>query len=54
VLGLSAGDVGADAASTELAPVLVVVVAAVGDQAPRPLPRSAHFAAHRRDSLDQR
>jgi hypothetical protein len=54
VLGLAAGDVGGDPASTELAPVLVVVVAAVGDQSPRPLPWSAHFAAHRWDALDQR
>jgi hypothetical protein len=29
-------------------------VAAVGDQSPRPLPWSAHFAAHRWDALDQR
>jgi hypothetical protein len=54
VFGLAAGDVGADAASAELAPVLVVVVAAVGDDAFGSLARPADLAAHRRHPLDQR
>jgi hypothetical protein len=54
VVGLPASDVGGDPASAELAPVLVVVVAAVGDQPLGPAPWPADLAAHGRDPLDQR
>ena len=54
VLGLAAGDLGADAAPPELAPVLVVVVAAIGDDTAGSLSRSPDLAAHRWDALDQR
>src|SRR5213592_4610107 len=54
VLGLAAGDLGADAKSAELAPVLVVVVAAIGDDTTGSLARTADLAAHRRHPLDER
>ena len=54
VLGLSASDLRGDAAPAELAPVHVVVVAAVGGHTLRALPRPADRAAHRRHPLDQR
>jgi hypothetical protein len=47
VLGLTAGDLGANAASVELAPVLVVVVAVIGSDEVGPLARPADRAAHR-------
>jgi hypothetical protein len=52
--GLAAGDLGADAASAKLAPVLVVVVATVGGDPVGPSTRAADLAADRRDALDQR
>jgi hypothetical protein len=54
VRGLAAGDLGLDAARPELAPVLVVVVAAVGGQTIGASPRPADLAAHRWHPLDQR
>src|SRR5438034_8408178 len=54
VLGLAAGDLGADAATAELAPVLVVVVAAIGDDTFGSLARPADLAAPGRHPLDQR
>jgi len=54
VLGLAAGDLGADAASAQLAPVLVVVVAAVGGDALWTSARTADLATHRRDALNKR
>ena len=54
MFGLAAGDVGADAAPTQFAPVLVVVVATVGDHALGSLARSADLAAHLRHPLDER
>jgi hypothetical protein len=44
VFGLTAGDLGADAAAAELAPVLVVVVAAVGGDSLRPPTRATDLA----------
>jgi hypothetical protein len=54
VLGLPAGDLWLDPAATELAPVLVVVVAAIGRDPLGPLSRPTNLAAHRRDPLDER
>jgi hypothetical protein len=54
VLGLAAGDLGLDPSSAELAPILVVVVAAVGGDPLRPPTRAADLAAYRRHALDQR
>ncbi len=54
VLGLAAGDLGFDAALAELAPVLVVVVAAVGGDPVGPPARPADLAAHRRHAVEQR
>lgn len=54
VLGLAAGDLRCDSSLPELAPVLVVVVAAVGGHPLRAAARSADLAAHGRDTLDQR
>jgi hypothetical protein len=54
VLGSAASDLRFDAAGTELAPILVVVVAAVGGDAVGPPARSADLAAYRRDALDER
>lgn len=54
MLGLTTGDLGLDLARAELAPVLVVVVAAVGGD---PLGASAwpaDLAAYWRDALDER
>jgi hypothetical protein len=53
VLGLTTSDLGGDAASAEFAPVLVVVVAAVGRDSDRSPARPTDSAAHRRDSLEQ-
>jgi hypothetical protein len=53
VLGLATSDVGADAAAAELAAVLVVVVAAVGDDTLGSLARPADLAAHLRHALNQ-
>ena len=54
MLGLTASDLGLDLAGAELAPVLVVVVAAVGGDPLRPSAWPAWLAAHRRDTLDER
>lgn len=54
VPGLTAGDLRCDPAPAELAAVLVVVVAAVGEHALRPSARASDSAAHWRHSLDQR
>src|SRR5262249_14810348 len=54
MLGLATRDLGRDPASAELAAVLVVVVAAVGEHAVGSLAWPADLAAHRRHPLDQR
>ena len=53
VLGLAAGDDRLDSSLPDEAAVLVVVVAAVGDQHLRPPPRSPDTATHRRDTVEQ-
>ena len=53
VLGLAAGDHRLGAALPEEAAVLVVVVAAVGEQRARSAARAARTAAHRRDAVEQ-
>jgi hypothetical protein len=53
VLGLAASDQRLDAALPDEAAVLVVVVAAVGDQRPRPASRSADPAANGRHPVEQ-
>jgi hypothetical protein len=53
VLGAAAGDDGLDPAALELAAVLVVVIAAVGDHAVGAKPGAADLAAHRADAVDQ-
>ncbi len=52
VLALAASDDGLDAALPDQATVLVVVVAAIGDQRPRPTSRSADPAADRRHPVE--
>jgi hypothetical protein len=54
VCGLAAGDLVGDAAPAELAPVLVVVVAAVGGDALGTTAWPADLAAHGWHSLDER
>ena len=54
VLCLPAGDLGADAAAAELAAVLVVVIAAVGEQPLGALAGPPRPAGHRSDSIEQR
>ena len=54
MLGLATGDLRFDAAGSELAPVLVVVVAAVGGDPVGPSAWPADLAANRRDTLDER
>jgi hypothetical protein len=54
VLGLAASNLGSDPAGAELAPVLVVVVAAVSGDAIRPPAGPADLATDGRDALDQR
>jgi hypothetical protein len=54
VLGLAARDLGRDPKLPELTPILVVVVAAVGEHARGPSARASDSATHRRHSLDQR
>lgn len=54
VSGLAAGDLRLDPSLPELAPVLVVVVAAVCGHSLGPPARAADLAAHRRDTLDER
>jgi hypothetical protein len=53
VLGLAAGDDRLDAALPDVAAVVVVVVAAVGDQRPRPASWTADAAADGRHSVEQ-
>jgi hypothetical protein len=53
VLGLAAGDDRLDAALPDEASVLVVVIAAVGDQRPRSSSWPADAAAHRRNAVEQ-
>ena len=53
VFGLAASDQRLDAALPDEPPVLVVVVAAVGDQHPRPASWAANSAAHRRHAVEQ-
>jgi hypothetical protein len=53
VLRLTTGDFGLDAAPAELAPILVVVVAAVSGDPVGPPARTTGLAAHRRHPLDQ-
>jgi hypothetical protein len=54
VFGLAASDLRLDPSSAQLAPVLVVVVAAVGSDPVGSTARSTDLAAHRWDALDQR
>lgn len=54
VLGLAACDLGAHASASQLAAVLVVVVASVGEHTLGPFARPADLAAHRRNALDKR
>ncbi len=54
MLGLAAADLGFDPTGAELAPVLVVVVAAVGRNPLRSSARSTDLAAHRWDAVDER
>ncbi len=54
VFGLAAGDLGLDPSGAELAPVLVVVVAAVGGDPVGPPAGPADLAAYRWDAFDER
>ena len=54
VRGLATADLWSDPAPAQLAPVLVVVVTAVGAETIRPSPRLARLAAHGRHPLEQR
>jgi len=54
VFGLAAGDLRFDPAGTELAPVLVVVIATVGGDPVGSSTRPADLAAHGRNAVDQR
>ena len=54
VLGPAAGDLRADPAPAELAPVLVMVVAAVGGEAIGPASRPTRLAAYRRHAIEER
>lgn len=54
MVGLAASDVGGDAASSEFASILVVVVAAIGDDAVGALSRPPDRAPHWRHSFEQR
>ncbi len=54
VVGLAPRNLGADAAPAQLAPVLVVVIGAIGEQPLGPLPRAATLARDRLDAVDQR
>ena len=53
VFGLATSDHGFDAALPDESAVLVVVVAAVGDQRPRPASGSADAASYRRHAVEQ-
>jgi len=54
MLGLAAGDLGCDPEPAQQAPVLVVVVAAVGGEALRATTRAADTAAHGRHTIQER
>lgn len=54
VLGLAARDHGLDASLPDLAAVLVMVVAAVGEQPVGAAARAANEAAYRRHSVEER
>ena len=54
VLGLATGDLGLDPSGAELAPILVVVVAAVGGDPVGATAGSADFAADWWDAFDER
>ncbi len=54
VLGLAPRDLGPDPSVSELTPVLVVVVAAIGGNPVGPSPRTPDATAYRRDPLDER
>jgi hypothetical protein len=54
VRGPATGDLGCDAAAAQLAPVLVVVVAAVGVEPLRPPAWTADTAPYRRHAIEQR
>ena len=54
MFGLAASDLGFDPAGAELAAVLVVVIAAVGEHELGPLARPADLACDRVDTVDQR
>lgn len=54
VVFATAGDQGLDAASPELATVLVVVIAPVGEKPIGALARAADLAGDRHDAVDQR
>lgn len=54
VCGLAAGDLRSDPAPAQLAPVLVVVVTAVGAETVGAPSRTARLAAHRRHAVEQR
>ena len=53
VSALAAGDLRPDSTSAQLAPVLVVVVAAVGNDSLWPSARPPDVAAHGRDAFDE-
>jgi hypothetical protein len=54
VFGLTTRDLRCDPAGTELAPVLVVVIASVGGDPVGSSTRAADLAAHGRNTLDER
>lgn len=54
VLGLASWDRVSDAAGSQQAAVLVVVIATVGEHAIRPLARPAEATAYGRDGVDER
>ena len=53
VLGAAPGDPVLEPAASELSPVLVVVICAVGDHPLRALPRPPALAGDRADAIDQ-
>jgi hypothetical protein len=54
VLGLASCDLGFDPSGAELAPVLIVVISAVGGDTVGPTPGPTDLAADGRDALDER
>jgi len=53
MVGVATCDLGAHTSQSQLAPVLVVVVASVGEHTVRPFAGPADLAAHRRYPFDQ-